>query len=68
MYYEITIVQKGNRLFSTDAQSIQNKTQLKKILNLFKEKFPLYEGYEIQVTEFQTTGKRIQDIEHYLQV
>lgn len=59
MYYEITVSLNGKHLFATAERSVVNTYQLQKIYNLFVEKFPAEEGYEITVTEWNKTGKRI---------
>lgn len=59
MYYEITVSLNGKHLFATAERSVVNTYQLQKIYNLFVEKFPAEEGYEITVTEWRKTGKPI---------
>jgi hypothetical protein len=62
MYYEINVSLNGQHFFATDKRSITNKIALKVIYKIFKEKFPVEEGYHISVTKYETTGKYI-DIE-----
>jgi hypothetical protein len=59
MYYEINIALNGKHFFATDERSITNKDKLEDIYNVFKEKFPKEEGYDISVTRFELAGKYI---------
>ncbi len=59
MYYEINVAQYGHHLFATAERSVSNIWELEKIYNLFKEKFPKSEGYEISVTKWEKCGQFI---------
>lgn len=59
MYYEINVSLNGQHFFATDKRSITNKIALKVIYNIFKEKFPVEEGYHISVTKYETTGRPV---------
>lgn len=59
MYYEINVCLNGKHLFATAERSITSKWELEKVYNLFKEKFPKEEGYELSVTEWNKIGKEI---------
>ena len=59
MYYEINVALNGKHFFATDKRSITNKWKLKEVYNVFKEKFPQDEGYDISVTLYETIGKSI---------
>ena len=59
MYFEINVSLNGKHLFATAERSVVNTWHLQKIYNLFKEKFPESEGYEISVTEWNKVGKSI---------
>ena len=37
----------------------ENKDKLEEVYNIFKEKFPKEEGYDISVTKYETVGKFI---------
>lgn len=57
MYYEINVALNGQHFFATDKRSITNKTALEKVYKALKEKFPLEEGYDIIVSQYETVGK-----------
>lgn len=57
MYYEINVSLNGQHFFATDKRSITNKIALKVVYKILKEKFPLEEGYNITVTQWDTVGK-----------
>ena len=56
MYYEINISKNGKHFFATDKRSITTKRALKEVYEVFKEKFPIEEGYEILVSHVETKG------------
>ena len=60
MYYEINVSLNGKHLFATAERSIVNTFQLQKVYNLFKEKFPEEDGYNITVTEWNKVGKSVE--------
>ena len=57
MYYEINVALNGQHFFATDKRSITNKTKLEVVYKALKEKFPLEEGYDIIVSQYETIGK-----------
>ena len=57
MYYEINVALNGQHFFATDKRSITNKIALKVVYKILKEKFPIEEGYDILVTQYDTVGK-----------
>ena len=59
MYYEINVSLNGQHLFATDKRSITDTQTLEKVYNIFKEKFPVEEGYNLNVTKYETVGKFI---------
>jgi hypothetical protein len=59
MYYEINVALNGQHFFATDKRSITNKIALKVVYKILKEKFPIEEGYDIMVTQYDTVGKFI---------
>lgn len=59
MYYEINVALNGQHFFATDKRSITTSWKMKEIYELFKEKFPKEEGYKIEVTYWETVGKRV---------
>lgn len=56
MYYEINVSLNEKHFFATDKRSITTKSQMEKVYKIFKEKFPLSEGYEILVSKMETRG------------
>lgn len=56
MYYEINVAFNGFHLFATAKRSITTRPQLEKVLNIIRLKFPVEEGYEITVTEWEERG------------
>lgn len=63
MYYEINVSLNGRHLFATAERSATNEWTAKKLHNLFKEKFPEAEGYDITVTEWVKIGKIIEEFD-----
>ena len=57
MYYEINVALNGQHFFATDKRSITNKIALEVVYKILKEKFPLEEGYDIVVSQYETVGK-----------
>lgn len=57
MYYEFNISLNGKHLFATAERSAQTMNKVYKLLKVFKEKFPAEEGYKIDVTYWEKTGK-----------
>lgn len=57
MYYEINVSLNGQHLFATDKRSITNKFALDVVYRIFKEKFPMEDGYDISVTQWDKVGK-----------
>lgn len=57
MYYEINVSLNGKHFFATDKRSITNERALKEVYKVFKEKFPIKEGYDILVSHYETVGK-----------
>ena len=64
MYYEINIALNGKHFFATDERSIRTEWELKRVLEVFTQKFPKKEGYEITVSYWEKRGKelKIEDI------
>lgn len=57
MYYEINVALNGKHLFATDKRSITSKEKVEKVYKIFKEKFPMEDGYDILVSYYETVGK-----------
>lgn len=56
-YYEINVAYKGIHFFATAPRSIQSKSRLSDVLEVFKEKFPESEGYSISATYWDCVGQ-----------
>lgn len=59
MYYEINVAFYGKHLFATHERSVVDEHDLEKVYNIFKEKFPVTEGYRITVTRWNKSGENI---------
>ena len=59
MYYEINVSLNGRHFFATDKRSITTKQALKEVYEVFKEKFPTEEGYDMLVSYIETKGSYI---------
>ncbi len=59
MYYEINVSLNGSHFFATAERSIKNIRELEIIYNIFKEKFPEEEGYNIMITKWDTIGHSV---------
>ncbi|MGN1342058.1 MAG: hypothetical protein ACI4VL_02360 [Bacilli bacterium] len=57
MFYEINVSLNGKHLFATHKRSITNEQALKNVYKVFKEKFPMEEGYDILITKYEEYGK-----------
>lgn len=59
-YYRINVSQNGKYLFATEngdnGGGITKEKDARKMTELFKEKFPESDGYEISVTHWKATG------------
>lgn len=58
-YYEINVSHNGFHLFATAERSIHTKARAEEVYNIFKEKFPSSEGYQITVTFWSAAGRFI---------
>lgn len=59
-YYRINVSKNGRYLFATEQGGIIWEFDAKKIVELFKEKFPENEGYKIDVIKWESRGKNIE--------
>ena len=59
MYYEINVTLNGKHLFATAERSATCQSSLKLLYDIFKEKFPESEGYEISVTRWERVGYHV---------
>jgi hypothetical protein len=61
MGYEINVAHNGRHLFATHERSMSNKLleQALDMMRLMCEKFPESEGYEVTMTEWRTTGRKV---------
>lgn len=63
MYFEINVSHNGRHFFATAERSIWDMTKLKQVYYTLKKKFPTSEGYEISVTKYENSGRRVQESE-----
>lgn len=59
MFYEINVSLNGQHLFATNKRSVTTKTDLERVYKVFKEKFPMKEGYNILVSHYDTIGTSV---------
>ncbi len=60
MSYEINISKNGKHFFATNERSIgYDNLKLRHMYNMFLEKFPESEGYEISVSKINVTRKEV---------
>lgn len=59
MYYEINVSLNGKHLFATAERSITGEWKLREVYKILKEKFPVEEGYKIDITRWDKVGKHI---------
>lgn len=55
MKYHIAIYLSGKHLFSIDAESVPNERQMITLLNILVDKFPISEGYEVNVKAWKAS-------------
>jgi hypothetical protein len=60
MWYEINVSLNGKHFFATHERSCRWEDEMKKIVEVFKVKFPEEEGYEISVSRWETCGKGVE--------
>ena len=53
MYYEINVSKNGKHFFATAKRSITDKDRLKVVHDIFVEKFPKSEGYELSIYYYE---------------
>lgn len=60
-HYEIIVILNGEFLFSTSNRSlpITNKKKVENMVSLFREKFPVEEGYSIRIYQITCYGEQI---------
>ena len=58
-YYRINVSKNGRYLFATEQGGITYEEDARKVTELFKEKFPESEGYNIHVTKWEGRGKHM---------
>lgn len=57
MYYEINVALNGRHFFATHQRSLHTESEMKKCLEIFVEKFPESEGYNITIEHCRCVGK-----------
>lgn len=65
MYYKLTVYQNEDcnikHIFSTADESATCLLQAQRIYKLLREKFPIKDGYQIQVVKWETRGIEMSD-------
>ena len=56
-HYEINVSLNGKHLFATSERSCRDKEPTKKLVELFREKFPVADGYKVDCTYYSCSGK-----------
>ena len=59
MYYEINVALYGKHFFATHERSIRTESELRKALEVFTQKFPKEEGYDISVGYWEKRGRKL---------
>ena len=59
MHYEINVSLNKKHFFGTHERSIRSESKLKLIVDLFKQKFPESEGYEVSATYHEEISRGI---------
>lgn len=57
-HYEINVSLNGSHLFATHERSCRDKEPTKKLVELFREKFPETEGYKVDCTYWAASGQK----------
>jgi hypothetical protein len=57
MYYEINVAWNKRHLFATHERSLTNEQDARHLLEVFRDKFPAAEGYEVKVSYRENTGR-----------
>ena len=64
MNYEITVAKNGRHFFATASRSITSEQEFINTLEVFREKFPKSEGYELLGSYWSKVGKTL-NLEKY---
>lgn len=56
LYYEINVSLNGRHFFATDERSIDSEVALDRVIPVILAKFPVSEGYGVQVTRWDAIG------------
>ena len=59
MNYEINVALNGKHFFATHERSIRTESELRKVLEVFTQKFPKEEGYHISISHWEKRGKEL---------
>ena len=59
MAYQIYVYYNNALLFSTQKKNINNKYVLRKVLEIFKKKFPFEDGFDLKITQQNQNKKDI---------
>ena len=59
MYYEINVSLNGKHYFATHERSITTEKEALLLFEVFSQKFPASEGYQVSLTHWQKMGYQI---------
>ncbi len=63
MFYEINVSLNGRHLFATAERSLTNREDADFLWSQFKVKFPPKDGYQLSLSERQSTGRILKTLE-----
>ena len=61
MWYEINVSKDGKHYFATHKRSITTISKAVEIRDRLKEAMPEEEGFEIKISQYETTGTEIKN-------
>lgn len=61
MYYEINVTLDGKHFFATAERSIVDREKLAHVYVELQTRFPKQDGFDLQVTQYETRGTFITD-------
>lgn len=59
MWYEINVSLNGRHFFATHKRSLQQESEMKKVLGVMVEKFPESEGFKINLSKWEESGESL---------
>lgn len=56
MYFEINVARNGKHFFATAERSCTTRKEALEVYAELKKKFPIEEGYKLDMTQYETVG------------